>query len=636
MKTATRLDDLQVLGNYLQECLQAEFPQMVPFEVQCVFKEGALMILAQHPAEVVPDPQQTFSVLEQAIQAEQPEFHSPIKLYLRRQGTVRPYTFHRFTIKPVAIATGSDASVKDRQTAVGVETAPKIETHTDNRFIPSQPAVTDRRSNQKEKTLDEIPESEQDIETAFFIDPEDYAEPNPVNPWDQPIDEAYLETDELSSENSEPASSRRWRFLLPVMVAGAGVSVVLFFCSFYLLTRPCVLGACQEIPEAQALNKKSVQTLRAPRSGKDILEAQQQLTEAIRILESIPFWSSHHQPAQKLLKTYQAQAQKVNETVKALKQGSTAAQKSQNPPHTVAEWQEIQRSWREAIAQLEKVPKDSKTYPLAQQKLKLYKANLAVANKRLITEQQAKKNLEAAKEGALIAKARQGVAQTLENWQLVHAAWQIAVNRLKQVPQRTTAHVEAQQLLAFYQPQVVEARGRKVQEQFAANNYKLSLRMAQQAKNAQASNQWSKAVSSWRAALTYLNQVPSGTFYYSKAQPVINSYTEAFKQAQVQLQLATIRQQASKDLNQICTGVPIICNYTITNNVMKVRLTPAYAQKLRQTALKARVKGDYNAQIGVVHHVLTLGEALEAISDNARIQLEVYGPDGAMIQSHRP
>jgi hypothetical protein len=49
---------------------------------------------------------------------------------------------------------------------------------------------------------------------------------------------------------------------------------------------------------------------------------------------------------------------------------------------------------------------------------------------------------------------------------------------------------------------------------------------------------------------------------------------------------------------------------------------------VRQTALNAQVRGDSNAQAGVVNHILTLGEALEAISDNARIPVEVYNPDG--------
>ncbi|NEQ27540.1 MAG: hypothetical protein F6K28_52765 [Microcoleus sp. SIO2G3] len=57
---------------------------------------------------------------------------------------------------------------------------------------------------------------------------------------------------------------------------------------------------------------------------------------------------------------------------------------------------------------------------------------------------------------------------------------------------------------------------------------------------------------------------------------------------------------------------------------------------MRQTATIAKARGDSNVQAGVVNHILTLGEALEAISDNARIRVDVYNPDGSLIETHMP
>jgi hypothetical protein len=114
------------------------------------------------------------------------------------------------------------------------------------------------------------------------------------------------------------------------------------------------------------------------------------------------------------------------------------------------------------------------------------------------------------------------------------------------------------------------------------------------------------------------------------------SYSNALKQAQAQLQLVVKVQQARRDLNQTCYGKTKVCFYTIDSNFIKVRLTPTYLELVRQTSLNARVKGDSNTQTGVVNHILTLGEALEAISDNSRIPLEVYAPDGNLIQTHSP
>jgi hypothetical protein len=148
--------------------------------------------------------------------------------------------------------------------------------------------------------------------------------------------------------------------------------------------------------------------------------AQEQLMEAIRMLQSIPFWSGSYGKAQEQLKVYQAQAKRVEEMVTALQTAARAAHKSENPPHPTARWVEIQGLWREAIARLEELPTNSDLQPLAQQKIKEYKQNLAAANQRLVKERNSQQRLQEAKDAALIAEARQGVAQSLENWQLVY------------------------------------------------------------------------------------------------------------------------------------------------------------------------------------------------------------------------
>jgi hypothetical protein len=50
----------------------------------------------------------------------------------------------------------------------------------------------------------------------------------------------------------------------------------------------------------------------------------------------------------------------------------------------------------------------------------------------------------------------------------------------------------------------------------------------------------------------------------------------------------------------------------------------------------ASTQGDRNAKIGIVNHVNTLGNALQTISENAKLPIEVYGADGKQIQSYRP
>ncbi|MBE9128835.1 MULTISPECIES: hypothetical protein [unclassified Coleofasciculus] len=606
MKTATRPDELERLGNRLQEGLQSKLPESIPVQVRCQLKDEILAIWVQHPEDAIPEQQQVFDFIEQNIHLHNPPASKKIQLYLKKVGQKQPYAFHSFPVEPVE----ADAT--------------PIEPLPETPFKESEPSPA-KATNKGQDAVDApSPPPSQDSGTA---------DTSP-HPWDQPIPNP--EVDESSEKTPPSVKTRLKASWLPLIAAGTGLSLVVFLGTLYLLTRPCVIGECRAIPEAEQLSQKSAKTLQNPESGKAVLEAQAQLQEAIELVEAIPPWSSHHNQARELSEAYQGQAETVADMVEALKTAARAGYQSQNPPHAESKWIEIQNLWREAIAKLEQLPTDSNLQPLAKQKIKAYKTNLEEINQRLLKERQAQGHLQAAKEAARMAQARQGVAQTLADWQLVYATWQTIMKRLKQIPQGTTAYKEAQELSALYLPDMTSARDRKTQEQIAANAYNQGVRLAQLATDSQNDSQWSVALIHWRNALTYVNQVPRDTYYYGKARILVEPYKGALKQAQGQLQLAVKLQQARSDLNQTCSGSPQVCSYTLDKKAIKVRLTPAYVEMVRQRELSARAKGDSNSHSSIVNHILTLGEALEAISDNAEIPLEVYSPDGTLIESHNP
>ncbi len=621
--TSIELNDLQALGQILQQRLQLEFQQMVPFKVRCAFKEGTLVILAQHPIDVVPDPQQTFRVLQQTLQAQLTEYTLPVRLYLRVGGSQQPYNWHSFMLEPAVIS---------MPTGMAMGEAGNEDTDFENPFaLGEAPDIHNSWKEMLAASSESMADDSSDEEWVFGQRLNAGAR---ANSEEQQIYERG-ETDNLSDETPS-VQVKSWRPSLPLIVGGVSVSMAVFLSSFYALTRPCVVGVCAEITEAQRLNQNSATTLDQAKNKQEVLLAKQQLIEAQNILATIPWWSSEHEKAQKLIAVYQADSDRLDQVTQGLEKANLAAMKSQSPPHELSEWLEMQQLWNEAIAVFKQIPEDSNVYQLAQRKLPDYQLNLAMVNQRVASEQTGNNLLATAKETVNIAKARQGVAQSLDDLQSVRATWQTAFSSLNQIPQGTTAYQPAQQLLKSSQPQLIAVRDRSFQEQFAANIYQQSLLLAQKAQNSQEINQWSQAVSNWRNAIASLKRIPSGTFHHGKAQPLINSYTVALQQAQDRFQLAMRMQQTSQDLNRTCSGTPQICNYTLTSNSIKVRVTPAYANTLKQTAIFAKAKGDYNAQIKVVNHVLTVGEALEAISDNARLPLEVYGPNGAAIQVHTP
>ncbi|NER94140.1 MAG: hypothetical protein F6J86_09935 [Symploca sp. SIO1B1] len=642
MKTATRPDNLEILGHLLQEDLQAKLSESIPVRVRCLLKDDILAVLVQHRGEELPNPQEIFDFLEQTMLTEQsllklllPEEHSvslPVRMYVRVAGQKQSYCSHSFTVEPPASPTIA---------ATTLENIPEVEQLLKTPLEEGRRRETSQRTGRQGDGETGSNEISDNISTQSEADDQVESEFNPSNvsaTFAAPFggEDQENESDEEAEDSSNSGSIKSKQALIPLAVSGVGLSLAVFFGCLYVLTRPCVMGECTAIAEAKNLRDQSTKTLQNPQSGQEVLGAQQQLIEAINLLETIPPWSKEHPNAEKILQTYRNQHQDLDQMVTALKMAARASYKSQNPPHDAPKWIEIQNLWREAIARLEQLPKTSKLQPLAQAKIKSYKLNLEQIKQRLVQERKALQTLQASKDAALKAEARQGVAQNVNHWQLVYSTWQTALNSLQNIPQGTTAYTEAQKLSDSYQPQVSAARDRKTQEQIAAKTYNQGIYLAKLAQNYQADNQWSAAVTHWRNALTHVKQVPNNTFYYSKAQSLVKPYQGALQQAQGKLRSAVKVQQARRDLNQICSGTSQVCRYSINTSAIKVRLALSYVQKIKQTAMSADSKGDYKTRASLVDHIARLQEALETVSDNAKIRLEIYSPDGVLISSHRP
>ena len=610
MTTAVRQGDLQILGQLLEERLQLKFFSNGPLRVQCSRQEETLTVVSQHPDVVVPDPQQIFNTLEQAIKGLQPELTHKVQLYLRRASNKQPYASHAFMMKP---QTGS--AVEQQSTATRLQEAARVGSRVEKPASKAGVAEIEDIWN--------LPEGWEFSEPAIKAE---RANESPEAPApEQPIPPKPAPAKPSSSSNS-----------LPMLLAGTGVALFLVAAIVYPLSRPCVLGTCQEMKTAKQLSGEAAQTIEQAKSVTAPAEAQNQLAKARGLLRTIPFWSFYYHEAQELLDTYKMQSERLDDIIEIQKKATTAAQKSQNPPHPVKTWLEIQSLWREAITEIEQIPEDSQVYPWRERKLKEYRANLAVINQRVKAEQVAASKLRAGKGAAQIAEARQGVAQSLESWQQVYSTWQTAIQVLQQVPKGTVAHQETQPLLDSYRVQLAQAQERKTSEEISASSYNQALRYAGSAKIAEQRNQWSQAVAYWRQALANTQQVPNGTNYYNQALPLRESYSNALQEAQVRLQSAVALQKARADLRKTCSGKPKICDYTVTNDMMTVYITPEYQKTVRQTAITADRKKDNKSRRSVSNHIKTLQTALEAISNNANIPIQVYDPTGSQIGAHNP
>jgi hypothetical protein len=145
-----------------------------------------------------------------------------------------------------------------------------------------------------------------------------------------------------------------------------------------------------------------------------------------------------------------AEQQTKNTFIAAAKSyASQAAQLSQNPPHTVSEWENMAKLWQSAIAQLREVPPENPGYVEAQQLLAQYQTNLGIIQAKQQEEAEAITYLARAEQEIeyLLASASNDPERL--NLNQTASSLQAIVNDLDRVKPQTTAYVKAQELRTY-------------------------------------------------------------------------------------------------------------------------------------------------------------------------------------------
>ncbi len=432
--------------------------------------------------------------------------------------------------------------------------------------------------------------------------------------------DSFVDTPDLwNTESERPVKS----LLLGISL----VAISVFSSAFYLVSRPCVMSECQEIQTAQRLNLESRQLMRRANSENQLVSIQQQLTTASTNLSVIPRWSSRYQQAEELKASLSMQSEKINQVVRALQTANMAEKKSQATANSLAELQDIQSLWRQAIAPLEAISPNSELYSLVQPRLSKFRVNLQAVNKQLLSQEQWVKKLNDAKAVADVAAKRETNAKTLNDWQQAQSTWQVVINALNIIPSDSPAYTEAQELLLEYKPQLDRTRDRATTAQMAARSYQQALTTANQAKTYAQRNQWQLAVTYWEQALQNAQQIPQDSLYYNQAQSLIEPYSAALQEAQEQLHTVNNLQQVSNDLNRTCAREIRICTFSINKTGIAVSLTPQYEQVLEALS---------EADLQTTNHWYILQEALGVIGDNVNLPVFIYDTQGQGIYTHIP
>jgi hypothetical protein len=603
--------DLTQLAQQLQEHLLS-LPGNVPFQVQCVLKPDKLLILVQHPPADECDSELLFHELHQVLRsaperervrslfdAETRSSDIQITFYLRQLGQNRPYAFqivHPFTQEEQQLAPPDDGLPSSNK---------KLEDEVDRECFSLDEPGGNAPDWEKGLELDSVALG------YSLLDPED------------------LEVPAVEAETPEEPERSSWLIWVAV---GVGVSVASFAAGAILMSRPCLLGRCEPLQLAENLTQQADQGIQTNPSEQNLQQAEQQLNHSVELVKGIPPISNQHRQAEALLAANQSRLALLTQVRVAAEKAEAASQKSRTPPQSIPVWQEVQSLWRQAIAQLETIPQGTPLFSLAQQRLQTYRGNLATANDYIQAEQRAQKQLAAAKATATIAEARQNSAQNLDAWRQVQVTWQVAINALREIPNTTTSFTEAQQLLTTYTARQSTAN----REELAIKSFNQAVALARKATGFQQQNQWSQAIANWRVAVTQIQQIPAGTVYSAQAQPLETAYKDSLASAETQLRAIQAQQRLRDDLNRVCAGSPKICSYYVLSNSIRLQFTPAYELALKQAYSNGQA-GNFSVLGGAINHINSLQTALQTISNNANLPLEVYNASGTeLVGSFNP
>lgn len=612
--------------HYFRAVLRSLFEDL-PLGIRYVLKGGKLIILGQHRAEVAVDSQDVLNVLEQQLRSLPIWFAHQVSFYLRVLGEKQPYAYRHFRVQPPAPPPNPYLC---SDTASEVATAEQ----------PSGDPVSSEQWLVGDEELDELmqelmtPASSKSSITLLRRNP-DYAiatttpAPSEVSLSLVPVSPSELATRSQQSFADQETENPWHKGLNRRLVLTTGITALGLAGGAYVLTRPCTLGSCEELQTARTLGEESVNTVHQARSRRDLETAQQYLARAVVLLDRIPLWSGRSQEAQNLMETYQGQAIALEQIIAMEDQAAIALQRSQNPPYPVETWEALQNLWQTLIDQAENIEPNHEFYGFAQGKLQDYRTQLFQVEQQLAIERQAQQMLENAQQTIQLAEARQRIARSLENWQLVRATWQVVLLRLEEIPAQTLAIREAERLQAAYQPRLESVMRRVEQEQTAAQLLTQATQQADQAETAADRHDWLQALTRWDQAILYIQDVPSGTSAQEDAETLMSTYQVARAEAQQKLQAT---EQVELELAKICRGEIQVCQLISVASSIRIQLGERYVEAIAA----ARDSGNPDLQALVTEHQLNLRQVLERLAQQFQLPVEVYDPANVLLDRHTP
>jgi hypothetical protein len=413
-------------------------------------------------------------------------------------------------------------------------------------------------------------------------------------------------------------------FILGVISLGA-------ISGIYYFTRPCVLGNC----ELMATTENSVSSLLETQSQEDLTEAkikelQLGLMAGINDLKRIPFWSRYHENANLLIKDYQDKVTQLDNLLVALKLVNTAKTVSHNLPLSLDEWNRVKGFFQEAIAIFNNINLEELD-TLKQNKLANYNNQLRVIDERIIQEKKADELLNKGRNMAIDIENQQGKVTDLSGLENLQQNWQLAIKTIESIPAQTNAYQEKDKTLNNYLQQLIQIQNKINQEKTALNIKNQAQEKIKLATESQNNNQWTKAVSFWKEAISLFKKVPGEVLVKQEINDLESNANKQLEIAKSELKQAVKREEIKKELNNICINIEEICTFNISKESVKIFLTDRYLQKIASLSAVTNLTNNNEQQKQIITHINQVEKNYQYISTQYNIPVEVYNPQRQLI-----
>lgn len=633
----------QAFASYLKETNL--YPGLT--QIDCSERSGRLLLLADHPAPELGEPNDLLRELEAAFRELVPTVGLPeadwamvkelsVRIALKLAGVTQPYAFHTFTwhpedaaqmlfpVAPAAAKAGADASgdgqLSESETAMPATGQGADPTGSGADEAAGSPSLTATGAGVSHPD-EALPAMASFSDQALAL-PDVAVQPPPPNPWLQRG--RYWATQGLRS------LAYYWSYgLAALILVGSGAFA-------YALSRPCVVGSCDRLDQANEFYDLAQVTLAGSPSGDDLAIAQSDIQTAIDLLAPIPTWSSHYPEAEADLQRYEGSVAALNALIQAQAIAREAANLSQDPPHPVERWVKVHLLWKQSMDLLAGIPAESPAFDFAQQKLQEYRQNHSAIGRRIVAEEEAEANFSTAIQTGNLARQRMDTANSLAGWQLADKEWQAAIKGLTLIPQGTMAYGEAQAQLRDYQQQRLRSTNRAALEEAGAHHYNQSVQAARAAAAYEAKSQWTMAVAQWRQAVGSAQQIPADTILSEEGAVLLETYQPALANAQNRLRSAVALQTLTTTLAQLCEQSATPCTVREDPSQIQVVLSSQYAEPLRQAITPPAADGTFAFTNQINPSTQQLIEQVITASHQIDRQIAIYDAHGGFVARYRP